>query len=82
MSIIIDVKQIKEGTKMAFLVIVLSALIATAIMESDFMVRNEFKAEINRLADRSLKNPVTSRRKRCKYFKAYNPMLNMEGKAK
>lgn len=63
---------------MAFLVIVLVALIVTGIMESEFMERMEDKAEINRMADFSVKNPVAIQTRRCVYAKAYKPVLKKE----
>lgn len=63
---------------MAFLVIALVALIATGIMESEFMERREAKAEINRMADWSRIHPVANQNRRCVYAKVYKPVLKKE----
>lgn len=67
---------------MAFLIIALVAVIATWIMESEFMNRMEDKAEINRMADSSLKKSVAIQTRRCVYSKAYKPVLKKEGEKK
>lgn len=67
---------------MAFLAIVMVALIVTAIMESEFVEEMEIKQEIDRMAEWSRKNPFTNRKRYLKYSKVYNPVLRMGGNAK
>jgi hypothetical protein len=66
---------------MAFLAITLAALIATAIIESEFVEEKEIKREIDRMADRSRKKQGASHKSR-KYYIIYNQMLRMGGNAK
>lgn len=56
---------------MAFLAIVLAAIIATCIMESEYMERRARRSEINKLADNS--RPRENRRS--KYARVTMPIL-------